>query len=178
MDLLIVAGMKLKQVDGQPIAHLSFYQALELVKAASRCDASSQHLLSNPPFVPVYRADSDAHAIRPVTLSFVDTELPTIGATLGVSATTSGMEASSTSLVSTTDLMSEESSAVYSTDRSQLSSMGDSAHTVRTSFCTVLPEHHRYLNHVRRYLTLVIAVSTPADRKGSGSARWRRSTVG
>ena len=135
MDLLIVAGMKLKQVDGQPIAHLSFYQALELVKAASRCDASSQHLLSNPPFVPVYRADSDAHAIRPVTLSFVDTELPTIGATLGVSttsATTSAAEASPNSSVSTTNLMSEQSSAAYSTDRSRVSSVGYSPCTVRT----------------------------------------------
>ena len=48
-------GLKLKKVDGQPIAGLNFKEALELVKAAS----------------------------RPVTLSFIDTELPTVGATLG-----------------------------------------------------------------------------------------------
>ncbi len=121
--------MKLKQVDGQPIAQLSFYQALELVKAASRCDASSQHRLSVLPVIPLHGADSVMLVIRPVTLSFVDTELPTIGATLGVSATTSGMGASSSSAVSATYL--EESSSVYSTDRSQLSTLSDSTHTVR-----------------------------------------------
>lgn len=56
-DMRLVPGLKLKKVDGQPVAGLTFAEALELVKSAS----------------------------RPVTLSFVDTELPTLGSTLGVS---------------------------------------------------------------------------------------------
>ena len=50
-DTRLVPGLKLKKVDGQPIAGMTFAEALELVKSSS----------------------------RPVTLSFVDTELPTLG---------------------------------------------------------------------------------------------------
>lgn len=136
---IVAAGMKLKQVDGHSIAGLSFHQALELVKAAPRC-AIVERILSAcirmRPFV--YGPDSVMIVSRPVTLSFVDTELPTIGDTLGMSPTTSGTGPASNSLTSTTDLMSDESSAIYSTDASQMSNLGESGYTVRAVPCS----HH------------------------------------